>query len=120
MGQLVNVLSILLKLDAGEDVSQVVDDARVVHLPIEITRVDTKHAREATGRVSVRQIQYTIRLGGVFTLGHLGPDIFYTVRLDVLEEEFVSHEDAIDIKEQRLGSHRCTVRHVSRLGRASR
>jgi hypothetical protein len=46
------------------------------------------------------EVQHAIRLPGILTLRELGGDVLDAIVLDVLEEQTVTHDDAINVDEK--------------------
>jgi hypothetical protein len=60
---------------------------------------------ETASRVAAGHVQDAVDGPRVLALGHLGPDVFDAVFIEVIHEELVAHKDAIHIKHERFVRH---------------
>ena len=100
LSQLVELLRLLLKLCAVDNLGQVFHEPLVVHLFVEIARVHLESSRESSRRVAMTEVQETIRLTWIFAIGQLGGDVADAIVLDVLHEQTVPHENAINVEQK--------------------
>ena len=100
IGQLMELLRLLLKLRTVYNFRQVIHEPLVVNLFVEIARVHLESLCESSRRVTVAEVQETIRFPRILTPGQLGGDVLYAIVLDVFHEQLVAHENAIDVEQQ--------------------
>jgi hypothetical protein len=89
---------LLLKLGAVDNIRQVMQESFVIHLFIEIARVNLESGRESSSRVAMTEIQQAIGLTCIFAIWHLGGDIPDAIVLDVFHEQTITYKNAIDVE----------------------
>ena len=98
--QLVQLLRLLLKLGAVNNLGQVFHETLVVHLFVEVACVQLETRRESSSRVTVTEVQHAIRLPGIFAFGQLGSDVPDAVVLEMFHEQRRSQNYSIDIEQE--------------------
>jgi hypothetical protein len=70
----------------------------VVHLFVEIAGVHLKSHIESSSRVTVAEVQETIRITWVLAIWQLCSNVPDAIFLDVIHEQLVPYENAINVE----------------------